>query len=215
MTTCHVRDPTVIHFTIDGHHGILGARHIAEVLHIPYEPVSPVDFREWSHFSQRDMVCILSRGTSTHSFLLRKELPPGMLLLDVVLCSNIFPLQHMVQRRGAILEALFWILEGFYFGPHHLIMTYLLYFEEKVHRKKLQRADAIPLLFPKLLCQILEHLGYHSKPQLERCHIFRELFTIDKWNHLMAYVAPQGAPDTPDMPASPESPQDEQPPQAE
>ncbi|RVX03626.1 hypothetical protein CK203_027772 [Vitis vinifera] len=35
----------------------------------------------------------------------------------------------------------------------------LLYFEEKVHKKKLQRADAFPLLFPRLLCQILEHLG--------------------------------------------------------
>ncbi|RVW11706.1 hypothetical protein CK203_103477 [Vitis vinifera] len=29
----------------------------------------------------------------------RKELPPSMFLLDVFLCSNIFPLQHMVQRR--------------------------------------------------------------------------------------------------------------------
>ncbi|RVW36967.1 hypothetical protein CK203_103672 [Vitis vinifera] len=39
MTTHHVRDPTVIHFTIDGRHGILGAKHIAEALHIPYEPI--------------------------------------------------------------------------------------------------------------------------------------------------------------------------------
>ncbi|RVW84637.1 hypothetical protein CK203_044625 [Vitis vinifera] len=29
MTTKQVRDPTLIHFTIDGRHGILGARHIA------------------------------------------------------------------------------------------------------------------------------------------------------------------------------------------
>ena len=99
MTTRHVRNPNVIYFTIDGRHGILGARNIANALHIPYAPMSPVDFREWSHFSQRDMVRILSRGTSTRSFLLRKELPPGMLLVDVVLRSNIFPLQHMVQRR--------------------------------------------------------------------------------------------------------------------
>ena len=172
MTTCHVWNPNVIHFTIDGRHGILGARHIAKALHIPYEPMSPVDFREWSHFSQRDNVGILSRGTSTCSFLLRKELPPGKLLVDVVLHSNIFQLQHMEQMRGAIWEALFRISEDFYFGPHHLIMTSLLHFEEKVHRKKLQRVDAIPLLFPKLLCQILEHLGYSSEPQLERRYIF-------------------------------------------
>ena len=56
MTTHCVRDPTVIHFTIDGRHGILGARHIGEALHIPYELVSPVDYREWAHFYERDMV---------------------------------------------------------------------------------------------------------------------------------------------------------------
>ena len=92
MTTHCVRNPNVIHFIIDGSHGILGARHIVEALHIPYEPVSPANFREWSHFSQRDMVRILSRGTSTRTFLLRKELPLGMLLVDGVLRSNIFPL---------------------------------------------------------------------------------------------------------------------------
>ncbi|RVW18422.1 hypothetical protein CK203_108490 [Vitis vinifera] len=37
MTMHRVRDPTVIHFIIDGCHGILGARNIAEALHIPYE----------------------------------------------------------------------------------------------------------------------------------------------------------------------------------
>ena len=45
MTTHHVRDPTIIHFTIDGRHGILGARHIAEALRIPYEPASLDDYR--------------------------------------------------------------------------------------------------------------------------------------------------------------------------
>ncbi|RVW95598.1 hypothetical protein CK203_039088 [Vitis vinifera] len=33
--------------------------------------------------------------------------------------------------RGAILEALFRTSEGYYFGPHHLIMASLLHFEEK------------------------------------------------------------------------------------
>ncbi|KAL6346166.1 hypothetical protein AAG906_027900 [Vitis piasezkii] len=41
MTTHRVWDPTIIHFTIDGRHGILGARHIAKALHIPYEPARP------------------------------------------------------------------------------------------------------------------------------------------------------------------------------
>ena len=87
-------------------------------------------------------------------------------------------------------------------------MASLLHFEEKVHRKKLQRADVIPLLFPRLLCQILEHLGYPSEPQLERRHICREIFTLDKWNHMTTYVAPPGAPA---RLAHPEIPQDEQP----
>ena len=48
MTTNQVRDPTLIHFTIDGRHGILGARHIAEALHIPYEPSHFEDYRVWT-----------------------------------------------------------------------------------------------------------------------------------------------------------------------
>ena len=67
MTKHHVRDPTVIHFTIDGHHGILGARHIVEALRIPYEPVSPTDYKEWTHLSQSNMVHILSRGSDYYS----------------------------------------------------------------------------------------------------------------------------------------------------
>ena len=137
MTTCGVPSPTSIHFTIDGRHGILKARDIAEALQIPFKLVDPFVFRQWSLVSQRDMVCILSRGTSIDLILLRKELPLGMLLVDVVLWSNLFSLQHSVQRQWAILDALFHISEGFYFGPHHLIMASLVHFEEKVHRKKL------------------------------------------------------------------------------
>ncbi|RVW72544.1 hypothetical protein CK203_061236 [Vitis vinifera] len=39
MTTRGLRNPTLIQFTIDGRQGAIGARHIAEALHIPYEPV--------------------------------------------------------------------------------------------------------------------------------------------------------------------------------
>ncbi|RVW67655.1 hypothetical protein CK203_063523 [Vitis vinifera] len=87
-------NPTLIQFTIDGRQGAIGARHIAEALRIPYEPVIQADFREWSSFSQSDMVRILSRGTSTASVLTRRELPSGMLLIDVLLRANLFPLQH-------------------------------------------------------------------------------------------------------------------------
>ena len=213
MTTHHVRDPTVIHFTIDGRHGILGARHIAEALRIPYEPARPEDYRVWTNPSPSDIVRILSRGASTGQYLQRKELPPSMFFIDALLRHNIFPLQHWVQRRGALLEALYRISEGFFFGPHHLIMAALLYFEEKVHQKKLLRADAIPLLFPRLLCQILEHLGYPTEPQFERKRICREIFTLDKWTNMTAYSAEPGAPAGVEHPGIPhtEQPQEPQP----
>ncbi|RVW66841.1 hypothetical protein CK203_065800 [Vitis vinifera] len=213
MTTHHVRDPTVIHFTIDGRHGILGARHIAEALRIPYEPARPEDYQVWTNPSPSDIVRILSRGASTGQYLQRKELPPSMFFIDALLRHNIFPLQHWVQRRGALLEALYRIYEGFFFGPHHLIMAALLYFEEKVHQKKLLRADAIPLLFPRLLCQILEHLGYPTEPQFERKRICREIFTLDKWTNMTAYSAEPGAPvgiEHPEIPHA-EQPQELQP----
>ena len=46
-------------------------------------------------------------------------------------------------------------------------MTVLLHFDEKVHRKDLARAKAIPLLMPRLLCQVLEHLGFPEEPRIE------------------------------------------------
>ena len=46
-------------------------------------------------------------------------------------------------------------------------MTALLHFEDKVHRKGLARAESIPLLMPRLLCQVLEHLGFPEEPQIE------------------------------------------------
>ncbi|KAL6321744.1 hypothetical protein AAG906_031259 [Vitis piasezkii] len=153
------------------------------------EPARPEDYRVWTNPSPTDIVRILSRGASTGQYLQRKELPPSMFFIDALLRHNIFPLQHWVQRRGALLEALFRISEGFFFGPHHLIMAALLYFEEKVHQKKLLRADAIPLLFPRLLCQILEHLGYPTEPQFERKRFCREIFTLDKWTN-MTYCEP-------------------------
>ena len=46
-------------------------------------------------------------------------------------------------------------------------MTSLMHFEEKVHRKGLARAESLPLLMPRLLCQVLEHMGFPEEPRLE------------------------------------------------
>ena len=47
-------------------------------------------------------------------------------------------------------------------------MISLMHFEEKVHRKGLVRAESLPLLMPRLLCQVLEHLGFPEERRIER-----------------------------------------------
>ena len=91
-----------------------------------------------------------------------------MLLVDHLLRTSLFPLQHYVQRKGAILEALYRILEGFWFNPSELVISALLHFEDKVHRKGLVRAEGLPLLMPRLLSQVLEHMGFPEEPRIER-----------------------------------------------
>ena len=103
-----------------------------------------------------------------------------MILINHVLRSNVFPLQHLVQRRGAILEALYRIFEGFWFSPVELIMTALFHFKDKIHRKNLTRVEAIPLLFPRLRSQVLEHLGFLTEHLLEHLHDYEAIFTVEK-----------------------------------
>ena len=114
------------------------------------------------------MVRCLAQDTMAGPVLFRRQLPPHMLLVDHLLRASLFPLQHYVQRRGAILEALYQISEGFLFSPSELVMIALLHFEDKVHRKGLHRAEGLPLLMPRLLSQVLEHLGFPEEPRIER-----------------------------------------------
>ena len=46
-------------------------------------------------------------------------------------------------------------------------MTALLHFEDKVHRKGLVRAEGLPSLMPRLLSQVVEHLGFSEEPRIE------------------------------------------------
>ena len=210
MTTRGIPVPASILFTIDGRQGILGARQIADAFHIPFAPADPATFRCWAPLSEWDMVRILSRGTSSQRTILRRELPPEMLLVDVVLRANLFPLQHKVQRRGAIMEALFRISEGYYFGPHHLIMAALLHFEEKVHTRHLARADSIPLLFPRLLCHVLAHMGFPADPRSEPRRHCQESFALEQWNQVWLH---QHSPELPEPREVPPAPSTSDPPQ--
>ena len=139
------------------------------------------NYRQWPHPSTREMVRLLSMDATGGSILFRRHLPQRMLLIDHILRSNMFPLQHIVQRIGAILEVLYRIFEGYWFSPTELIMTSLFHFEDRVHRRSLSRAESMPLLFPRLLCQILEHIGFPTEPRLKRRRGCEATLTIDRW----------------------------------
>ena len=168
MTSRGVSNPMQLQFSIDGRPRLLRASDITAALGLPVVLANSEDYWQWPYPSPRQMVCSLSRNTAARSILVRRQLPPHMLLTDHILRSNLFPLQHYQQCRGAILEALYRIFEGFWFNPTELIMTALLHFEEKVHRKGLTCAETIPLLMPRLLCHVLEHLGFPEEPCIER-----------------------------------------------
>ena len=170
MTSRGVSNPMQLQLCIDGRPGLLRASDITAALGLPVVLANSVDYQQWPHPSPREMVRSLSRNTVARSILIRRQLPPHIFLTDHILWSNLFPLQHYMQRRGAILEALYRISEGFWFNPVEVIMTALLHFEEKVHRKGLTRAETIPLLMPRLLCHVLEHLGFPKEPRIEIRH---------------------------------------------
>ena len=63
-------------------------------------------------------------------------------------------------------------------------MIALFHFEEKIHRKNLSRVETIPLLFSRLLCQVLEHLGFSAEPHLERRRVCTTIFIVEKWKFM-------------------------------
>ncbi|RVX07020.1 hypothetical protein CK203_030532 [Vitis vinifera] len=54
-------------------------------------------------------------------------------------------------------------------------------------------AEALQILFEPVDPSILEHMGFPTKPQLERRRFFRAIHS-QKWNQLAGYSAPLGAP---------------------
>ena len=168
MTSRVVPSPLELRFSIDGRQGVLRAANILAALGLPAELANSGGYRDWPQPSQREMVQCLARDTTAGPVLFRMQLQPQMLLVDHLLRTSLFPLQHYVQRRGSILEALYRISEGFLFSLSELVMTLLQHFEEKVHRKGLARAEGLPLLMSQLLSQVLEHLGFPEEPRIER-----------------------------------------------
>ena len=168
MTSRGVPSPLELQFCIDDRPGVIRAADISTALGLPAELANSGGYREWPQPLQREIVRCLDIDTTAGPVLFRRQLPPQMLLVDHLLRTSLFPLQQYVQCRGAILEALYRISKGFWFSPSELVMTALLHFEDKVHRKGLVRAEGLPLLMPRLLSQVLEHLGFPEEPRIER-----------------------------------------------
>ena len=168
MTSRGAPSPLELRFSIEDRPGVLRAVDISTALGLQIVQANSGGYREWPLPTHREMVWILARDTTAGPVLFRRELPPQMLLIDHLLWNSLFPLQNYVQRRGAILEALYRISEGFWFSPSELVMTALPHFKDKVHRKCMARAESIPLLMQRLLSQVLEHLGFPEEPWIER-----------------------------------------------
>ena len=60
-------------------------------------------------------------------------------------------------------------------------MTSLFHFEDKVHHKNLTQAESTPLLFPRLLCQVLEHIGFPDEPRIESRRDCEVVLTVNRW----------------------------------
>ena len=99
MTSKREANPTAIHFSIDGMPGILRASDITTALHLPVFLANAAGYRQWPHPSTREMVRLLTMDVIGGSILFKQHLPQLMLLIDHVLRSNMFPLQHIVRRR--------------------------------------------------------------------------------------------------------------------
>ena len=180
MTSRGAPSPLDLRFSIDDRPGVLHAVDISAALGLPAELANYGGYRDWPQPSQREMVLCLARDTTAGPVLFRRQLPSQMLLVDHLLRTSLFPLQNYVQCRGAILEALYGISEGFWFSPSELVMTAQLYLEDKVHRKGLAQAESLPLLMPRLLSQVLEHLGFSEEPRIKRRIICPQVLSMER-----------------------------------
>ena len=59
-------------------------------------------------------------------------------------------------------------------------MTSLFHFEDKIHRRNLTRVNSIPLMFLRLLCQMLEQIGFPAEPQLEHRRDCETILSVNR-----------------------------------
>ena len=107
MTSPRAAGPLELQFSIDDRPGVLRVTDISAALGLRIPPANSEGYRAWAHPPHIEMVRILARDTTAGPVHFRRQLPPQILLIDHLLRTSLFPLQHYVQRRGAILEALY------------------------------------------------------------------------------------------------------------
>ena len=90
-------------------------------------------------------------------------------------------------------------------------MTSLFHFEDKVHRKSLPRAESTPPLFRRLLCKVLEYIGFLEEPRLECRRDCEAVLTIDRW-HTMPRSYHLPPPDPAEDQLAADNPLEDQPP---
>ena len=100
LTSRREANSTALYFSIDGKPRILRASDIIAALHLPVVLANDASYKKWPHPSTREMVRLLSMDATSGSVLFRRHLPQRMLLIDHILRSNMFPLHHIVHRRG-------------------------------------------------------------------------------------------------------------------
>ncbi|RVW74877.1 hypothetical protein CK203_054629 [Vitis vinifera] len=84
-------------------------------------------------------------------------------------------------KARTLLMNLFRIASKQWWTPAELFMATLFYFEDNVHLKKLQRAKKYPLFLSRMLGTILEYYGFPTKPEKEKKHHCRKVYTISRW----------------------------------
>ena len=96
MTSKRESNLTALHFSIAGRPGILRASDVAATFNLPVVLANSAAYRQWPHPSTREMVRLLSRDTTVGTILFMRHLPPCMRLINPIMWSNLFPLQHIV-----------------------------------------------------------------------------------------------------------------------
>ena len=96
MTSRETDGPLELHFSIDDRPGVLRASDISAALDLRIPPRNSEGYRDWAHPSHREMVRVLARDATAGPVFYRRQLPPQMLLIDHLLRTNSFPLQHYV-----------------------------------------------------------------------------------------------------------------------